>query len=229
MERFNRGIIIVFLLALWPNVYGQVNSAIIVKGDDKSEKSEYVISRYLFNTATKIRSQVYDEVSSQDLSNDAFQLLAFQCFDSIQNINFTAADSLIDYLRPIATKNYKALVIEYLQANYAIKTRDTEYDFSMVENLLYPPVSFKDSTLCYYTSILLCKTSELSYDRKNFLKWNLQAFNYKTSVLKEELNYSDYRRLAMAYDKNDFLDSAFYYYNQSLIIAESQNDSVGLF
>lgn len=225
-----RGIILVGgFLFFSLGVFAQKSDNVVIKGNTDIERAEYVLSRYLFDYNIERRKSIDSIVSGQSEILSSFNFLTFRCFDLIQAERFKSADSLKLLFKPNANSDFELLAYQFLKASQAIKKQDLTFDILKLEKAIYAPKSFEDSALYYYSTILLAKFYEKKFDAENNLKWNKLALNNKLLVFNEEINYKDFRRIAIAYDHSDIIDSTFFYFNKSLKVAEEQNDSAGIF
>ncbi|MCB0480062.1 MAG: HAMP domain-containing histidine kinase [Flavobacteriales bacterium] len=202
----------------------------IIKGNSEVEKLDYLFSRYLFDDREGIRSEVYKRVASTKGFEISSKYLAFQCFDAIKGNELPTADSILQIFEASKrSDDYDRLLSLYLNTKIALTRGDDEVKYTELEKAAYPPISFEDSTLYYYYSLLLAKVCEKNYDAPNFLKWCKSALEIKRLALSEDLNYTDFRRVGIAFDRSDIIDSTYWYYNAAVKIAMKQNDSSGLF
>jgi len=208
------------------------NAQSIVLGQaGESEGVDYVLSRYLFAKDVELRTQIQEKhLSTNNDPTLVWKLKTFTAYDSSLSRNFIAAKRLLEEavgLKP--NSPYANLATGCLASYILLKSGNPDSAVYNLEPLIYSPKTFEDSALYYHVSVLLTKAYEKMYDAPNLLKWAYRGLKIKELALDEDLDYKDYRSIGFAYDRNENVDSALYYYDYSNRLAIEQTDSAGMF
>ena len=199
-----------------------------------NENIAFRVEQNLLNPNSSIREEISIQLETLRIDpndkNFEFNVSAFRCYSHVLAENFKKANLLIAEIKKASLNddNKKLILASIIGRAYLLKDQPDSTVFTIHE-AMYPPVSHSDSVVHYYSSLIMASAYESMYEAADYLKWNKIALRYKQTCLKEEITYKDYRRIALAYERNELIDSSYWGYTASLKVAQKQQDSVGLF